>query len=709
MKEISWRHICAGLAVAGALSLAPAIGSAQTGKISGVATDASTGQPVEGVQISLRGTGYGAITQANGRYFLISVPPGTYSVLARRIGYQSTEITGVQVRIDVTRELNLRLNASTTTLATQVIVAESAPLVEQGITGSSTTITADVIQSLPVTSIAGVLSLQQGFLDVPQNTNLQSLAEEQRSTVAPIRVRGGRGGSTITLIDGIPINNPIFGTEAIRLNALAVSGIEFVRGYMEPQYGNGLSGVINQATREGGTNVAGSIDYQTSTLAGALGSDADEVNGFHLMRGFLSGPIPGTSDKVRYAVSGQIEYGASRVLEFDDQVNSFNRQQTFDELPPQVLDIIPGFRAFGGRENQQIVGKLTFVPSARSGTKLNVNAIIQERANQGYDRRFLLAAAGDPLTLASSILDSLGLLASRGFRDLVQGSVRDETRLYGATLEQRFGRTTLQLRGAKTEFERNTCNVFLGVCIPNVFINGNFNEQFIAPFGVVGLPLTGGDAVSGGESYDTYVVRADLQSQVTDHHNIQAGGSFVRHDIVYGEIRGIGGNSGIAQTVNQLYRAKPIEAGVYLQDRIEFDFLTVKLGARYDYGRAQGRGFSDPLNPTNGTTALEVCEGNAPGINSNPFTFTNDSGVTFTGRTACSEAPGLIPGARSFLIDSAARLAQRDDFREAKARTAFSPRIGVSFPLTERSTVFFNAGRYTMNPLYHNLYRNSGI
>jgi hypothetical protein len=33
----------------------------------------------------------------------------------------------------------------------------------------------------------------------------------------------------------------------------------------------------------------------------------------------------------------------------------------------------------------------------------------------------------------------------------------------------------------------------------------------------------------------------------------------------------------------------------------------------------------------------------------------------------------------------------------------------VSFPLTERSSVFFNAGRYTMNPLYSYLYRNSGV
>ena len=64
---------------------------------------------------------------------------------------------------------------------------------------------------------------------------------------------------------------------------------------------------------------------------------------------------------------------------------------------------------------------------------------------------------------------------------------------------------------------------------------------------------------------------------------------------------------------------------------------------------------------------------------------------------------------RSILLDSASAIAQLDDFTEAKARTAFSPRLAIAFPLTEKSQVFFNAGRYTMVPLYGNGYRNTGI
>jgi hypothetical protein len=702
------------VAAVAAVFATPRQAQAQTGKIAGVVTDAATGQPIEGVQVRVSGTGFGALTQSNGRYFIISVPPGTYTVQARRIGYQTVEVANVTVAIDITRTQDFRLQQATTQLTTQRIIAEATPLIEPGVTGSQTTIDAEQIQSLPVTNIAGVLSLQQGFTATPQNTSLQSLAEEQRSTVQPIRVRGGRGGATVTLVDGIPINNPLTGAEAISLNALAVSALDFVRGYMEPQYGNGLSGVINQATREGGTDVAGSLDFQSTALAGAMGSRPDELYGYNLFRGWFSGPVPGTATKLRYAVSGVVESSANRVLEFDQDVTSFNQQQVFNGLAPNAtgLDLIPGWRAFGGRAYQQMLGKLTFIPRASGTTRLNLSAIDQQRQSLGYDRRYLLGAGGDPLNLVRTTLDSLGVLGNRGYRDLLQASVRDNSRLYIGSLEQRFGRSALQLRAARTEMERSTCNIFVGVCMEQPFILANFSESFWAPFGVAGVPYGGTSLVSGGEDYKTNTFRADLQSQVTDHHNFQLGASFLQHDIVYRELRGISGNSGIVErsaVVPQLYRAKPIEAATYLQDRIEYDFLTIKIGARYDYGRARGRGFADPLNPTNGTTVRDVCDNPTRfGLPANFSTVTVD-GQTFTGYEGCTMGPKPRPDARSSLVDSAVRVAQRDDFKDAPARTAFSPRIGVSFPLTERALLFFNAGRYTMNPLYHNLYRNSGV
>ncbi|MDP3772680.1 MAG: TonB-dependent receptor, partial [Gemmatimonadales bacterium] len=61
------------------------------------------------------------------------------------------------------------------------------------------------------------------------------------------------------------------------------------------------------------------------------------------------------------------------------------------------------------------------------------------------------------------------------------------------------------------------------------------------------------------------------------------------------------------------------------------------------------------------------------------------------------------------LLDSAAAIARQDDFSQSSTRRQFSPRIAISFPMSATSTVYFNFGRYSQNPLYNNLFQNTGI
>ena len=702
------RRWLAAAALVAAATLLPAAAAAQTGKVSGVITDATTGQPVDNAQVELQGTQFRALSQANGRYFIISVPPGTYTLVVRRIGYRSVEVAGVAVQIDVTREQNVQLTTATQTLTAQRITAAAAPLVPRGLTGSTQVITQEVIQSLPVTNIAGVLSLQQGFFAVPASTDLTSFTESRRALVSPIRVRGGRGGSTQTLIDGIPINNVVLGDRAFDISQFAVSQLSFEKGGYEVQYGNALAGIVNIRTLEGGTRLTGVMDYSSTAPAGSLGSRPDELLDRSVFRGSLAGPIPGTSERLRFALAGQLESGAEAVYEFDDDIYDFdNPPPATRQNAPYQMDLFSGWRAGGYNQDRQLFGKLTFLPTSSSTIGFTyINAV---KSRQPFDLDYAYSGF-DPLRAPSvnTFVDTLGLAVGgqpfRAARDVVQASNRGTRNLFVLSGEQRFARTNLQVRAGRFEQERTTCNYFQGICLGDRFADINFTgARFVREGAVTFNPTQGTDAFYGGENITSNVIRADVQSQVTDHHNLQGGVFGQRHDLAWAEARNVGVSA--VETINQVYRAKPYEIAAYLQDRIEYDFLTVKLGFRYDYAKASGRGFTNPLDPSNGTTAREVCIGAAPQFGaSTPYTrtITTPAGdSTFNGLAACNRFGDLLTQARD--------IAQGDDFTDAKPRTAFSPRIGISFPLTEASLVFFNAGRYTQNPIYNSLYQNSGV
>jgi hypothetical protein len=699
-------RLLAGLAVFVLLAVAVPTAEAQTGKLTGVVTDAQSGVALEGAQLILQGTGITALTGSNGRYFLVNVPPGTYTVLVRRIGYSSAEVRNVFIQIDVTRTVDVELSPTGAIGVEEIVVsAEEVPLVQPGVTGSASNIRAEEIQALPVTNIQGVLALQQGFIAVPQNTDIISFNESRRNPITPVRIRGGRAGETITLIDNIPVNNFVFGGPAFDITTEAIEQFDFQRGGFEPQYGNALSGIINIATREGGSQLAGAVSYQTSAIGGALGNTSDELLDYDQFQGYLSGPVPATGNALRFLLAGRLSNSADRVLEFDDQVTSGSGANTCPSPAGcNTLDLYPGWRAFGYEDVRDVTAKLTYylTPTA----KLSVEGIRYERERLPFDFDYVLTGFDplnapavlnreDSLNAAGGAIERIPTVGQGGdfsFRDLVQGSISVNRTLLTAKWDHTLGRWAYKASGGVFDQSRQTCNFYQGVCLGDRFADQNFQGQFVAPIKQTTHPTTGTDFIFGGEDLRSIVGRFDIQGQATDHHAVQFGGFYQHHDLDYEEFFNTGASNVVV--IPTFYRAKPWEAAAYFQDKIEYDFITIKLGARFDFGRAGGLFFANPRDPTNGTSAREVCEGSYPGIPA----FVDGSN---TGFDACT--------LNRSLLDSATALAQGDDFVESSTRTQFSPRIGVSFPLSERSQVFFNFGRYSQNPLYNNVFTNTGI
>jgi len=102
-----------------------------SGNIAGTVTDATTRNPIEGVNVTV--SGYFDITDQNGRYNITNVPAATYTVTASKDGYQSSSSTNVVVTAGQTRTLNFQLTAKPTDIIPYVAIVVIVIVVIVGI------------------------------------------------------------------------------------------------------------------------------------------------------------------------------------------------------------------------------------------------------------------------------------------------------------------------------------------------------------------------------------------------------------------------------------------------------------------------------------------------------------------------------------------------------------------------------------------------
>ncbi|MEN8194623.1 MAG: carboxypeptidase-like regulatory domain-containing protein, partial [Bacteroidota bacterium] len=158
-----------------------------TGKISGTITDAETGEPLPGINILIEGTTMGAASDINGEYLINNIPPGKYTIIASGVGFQKRSFLQVQVSADFTTNLDFEMSTESITTETVVVQAKSA-MIRKDLTSSHTTVDSKTIESLPVESIAGVLTLQAGIT---------------QGAGGELHIRGGRANETSYTVNGM--------------------------------------------------------------------------------------------------------------------------------------------------------------------------------------------------------------------------------------------------------------------------------------------------------------------------------------------------------------------------------------------------------------------------------------------------------------------------------------------------------------------------
>ena len=88
--------VLAGLSIYLTLALA-----GTTGQIKGRITAQDTGVPIVGASVLIVGTTQGAMTDLDGRFQILRVDPGSYTLRISSVEYQTIEVTNVVVKVDI--------------------------------------------------------------------------------------------------------------------------------------------------------------------------------------------------------------------------------------------------------------------------------------------------------------------------------------------------------------------------------------------------------------------------------------------------------------------------------------------------------------------------------------------------------------------------------------------------------------------------------
>ena len=143
-----WTRVMALAAIA--LTVASAGFAQTTGRVQGIARD-SEGAPLPGVTITATAPvlpgNVTAVTDSDGSFRLLSLPPGVYTLSAALEGFNTVESRDIKVGLDRTVSLELTLTAA---FAGELTVIGDAPVIDTSTAATGLSVSADTFERVPL-------------------------------------------------------------------------------------------------------------------------------------------------------------------------------------------------------------------------------------------------------------------------------------------------------------------------------------------------------------------------------------------------------------------------------------------------------------------------------------------------------------------------------------------------------------------------------
>ncbi len=242
------RRMCLLLALAVALA-APARAQEQSGTITGIVQDQQGGM-LPGVTITMAGPDRTLtfVTQEDGRYRFLNVPPGAYKVTAEMNGFATLVRDNVLVAVGATVDLPFSMRVAT--VQESITVEGGTPVIDARATGTATNFTQDELSKIPTSRDPWALLRTVPGVQMDR-VNIAGNETGQQSNFAS---KGSSRYDTVWTMDGVVITDmsatggspTYFDFDAFQEIQIATSG----QSLKQQTGGAGLNFVVKSGTNQ---------------------------------------------------------------------------------------------------------------------------------------------------------------------------------------------------------------------------------------------------------------------------------------------------------------------------------------------------------------------------------------------------------------------------------------------------------------------------
>src|SRR5256714_6131822 len=204
---------------------------------------------------------------ADGRYKIIQLEPGVYSIKASFTNFATEEKTDLTTVAGQNVKLDFTLKPAGVSAETVVISPAEAPPVDTSRTVVGGTVTTHEIESLPVNSRSPIdlIFTLGGVSEEPLST--RDLAEDRAGTrsspeeAGNFSPSGGAAYSNNITIDGLDNNDDRGARERFTPSMEALEEVQVIRNQFAAEYGRASGGRVNIRTRGGSNKYHGRAFY----------------------------------------------------------------------------------------------------------------------------------------------------------------------------------------------------------------------------------------------------------------------------------------------------------------------------------------------------------------------------------------------------------------------------------------------------------------